>query len=327
MTRFICSQDRAEIETVKKELFRAGIRSEIRSNPLADALRVVRLELWLEDERDLFNASKLYAGIQSRNGRKPVDSAAAQRTEPPEIYVDVDDPPGNRKVRKQRGREEAEQPQPEAASETLMEASALLEKEIETALEREAELARKCGGLHSRIEELTGALAKAETELARERESRQTYEKKAAAEVLSLQSACERERSGRVRAEEQLEHEKRESQDTLRSRNEALKTAQTKLDSVLQQLQTQQTAVVELRKELVTREQQAQEQEKLLARSRAEAAAERQERTSAVENAERAVAERAELEKRLAQEKGRQAAAYAQNLNSLRAKLQARRSA
>lgn len=322
MTRFICSQDRTEIEAVKKELFLSGIRSEIRSNPLAQALRVTRLELWLEDERDLFNASKLYAGIQGRNGGKAGNSANSRKSEPAEVYVEVDDPPrvGGRDTKPGRnsGSNGQEKQTAEPDTDTLMHASALLEKEIEAVLQRESELAGTCASLHTKLNSTAQELSRAQADLAREGEAREAAEKKQSTELVALRDAVERERAARNAAEEQLQREKT-------GREEALKTVQAKLDKTLQQLQTQQIAVVELRKEIVSNELQLKEQEKMLSKARAEVLVEREARAAAEAKEERASSARTETEQRLAQEKQRQAEAFAESLNSLRARLQAKR--
>ncbi len=301
----------------------AGIRSEIRSNPLAQALRVTRLELWLEDERDLFNASKLYAGIQARGDGKSGSPPASRKHEPSEVYVEVDDPPPARNRESQLNRRNGPGAESKQASEqdtdALMNASALLEKEIEAVLQRESELAGTCASLHTQLNSVTQELAQARADLTRESEARETAEKKQSTELAALRDAVERERTARTAAEEQLERERR-------SRDDAVKTVQTKLDKTLQQLQTQQTAVVELRKEIVSRELQSEEQAKMLSKARAEALAEREARLAADEKAERAIAARTDAEQRLEQDKKRQADAFAESLNSLRARLQAKRS-
>ena len=70
MTRLMCSTQHAEVGAVKRELFRAGIRSEIRST---GALNLTRLELWVENDNEFFEAQKHYANMQARagNGDEP----------------------------------------------------------------------------------------------------------------------------------------------------------------------------------------------------------------------------------------------------------------
>jgi hypothetical protein len=58
MIRLMCSNDRQEVERLKRKLFRAGIGSEIRGNPVASVLGIARLEIFI-DARDLLRASKV----------------------------------------------------------------------------------------------------------------------------------------------------------------------------------------------------------------------------------------------------------------------------
>jgi DNA repair exonuclease SbcCD ATPase subunit len=220
MTRFICSQNRTEIETVKKQLFHAGIRSEIRNNPLAAALRVTRLELWLEDERDLFNASKLYAGLQN-NGAKPAEPDTLAENIPANGYVEVDEPEAV-STPQLGGQSE---PDPDEVSE----ASALLEKELEQMLERESELVQDCASLRSQVKELEEKLARSEAELARQTETREAAARKHTAEISKLHSALELERKERGRAEEARERERSEAEKKLRSHEEVLKAAEERM--------------------------------------------------------------------------------------------------
>ncbi len=60
------SKHRDEVGAVKSELFKAGIRSEIRTDPVAEALNVLRLEVWVENESDYLMASKIYDRLQAK---------------------------------------------------------------------------------------------------------------------------------------------------------------------------------------------------------------------------------------------------------------------
>lgn len=256
------------MEAVKKELFLAGIRSEIRSNPLAEALRVTRLELWLEDERDLFNASKLYATLQGRASGKAAERAPAPQSNPAEEYIEVEvsDEPNQPQRPMSEGHADSRS---EPNADEVSQASALLEKEIEKMLQRESELTTACAALQSQVNELTQKLAQSQADITREAESRAAVEKKLSAEVSKLQGAIEREKKERVRAEETLEREKGQIQQKLQSRDEAVRVAE--------------------------------------------------------ERAAKAVVARESLEKQLQAQKERQMHAYAESLNTLRSKLQAKR--
>lgn len=322
------SKDRTEIESVKKELFRAGIPAEIRSNPLAEALRVTRLELWVQNERDFFNASKVYAGLQARGNGKSKPSPAPAPGENPAGFIEVADPDEDTSALPLRAVSRGGQKTvTESPSGELEEASSLLEQEIEQMLEREGELASTCASLRGQVNGLSEKLERAEAELDRAVETRLATEKEQAAEVAGLQTALERERAQRVRAEELLERERREIAQQMKAREEALFEVQKKLEAKIQLCQSQQATVVELRKEIVAREQQWEEHEKIAAKAHAEAVAEREARMAAEERAERAAAAKRTLEKQLAEQKDlqRQMSDSVASLNALRSKLRAKR--
>jgi hypothetical protein len=62
MIRLMCSRDRQKVEALKSELFEAGIRSEIRGNPLGAALGIAMLKIFV-DERDFLRATKVEQGL------------------------------------------------------------------------------------------------------------------------------------------------------------------------------------------------------------------------------------------------------------------------
>jgi len=66
----MCSSELKEVEAFKSELFRAGIRSEISSNPVASALGIARLEIHIYDN-DLIEASRIqqeFLATRTRGG-------------------------------------------------------------------------------------------------------------------------------------------------------------------------------------------------------------------------------------------------------------------
>jgi hypothetical protein len=125
------------------------------------------LELWVQDERNFFDAAKLYARMQGRAAGRSGEPATAQQ-------------------------DEASQTQP--GREELKHASSLLEKGLEEMFLRESELAGKCASLRTKMEELRQALAKAQADLAREIESRAVAERNYLAE-----------RQARIAAEQRAE--------------------------------------------------------------------------------------------------------------------------
>src|SRR5262245_6655079 len=74
--RLISSGNEHEVEEVRRELLKAGIASEKRRHPIAEAFGVSGVELWVQNERDFFNASQLYARMQHL-AANPLEAAAA----------------------------------------------------------------------------------------------------------------------------------------------------------------------------------------------------------------------------------------------------------
>jgi len=314
MTRLMCSTQQEEVGAVKSELFRAGIRSEIRSNPVAAALNITRLELWVENDNDYFAAQKFYASMQARagNGHEPAATEV-----PSETSIDVEDLPApatravSRGVADLDGKSKSQRPGGE-----LEQASLLLEKEIEEVLEREDALTETCAALRSEVESLSRSLS----------ESQAAAEKKAA-EFALLRSSLEHELAERTRSEDQLKGEVRELQSRLKSVEATLLERQKKLETTLEQLQTRQAMVVELRKEIVSRGQEWDEDKQLVSKARAELAVERQSRIAAEENAAKSAQARERLEGQLEEQKDLQAQLRTSigSLNLLRGRLQAKK--
>ncbi len=250
MTRFICSQDPAEVESVKTELFLAGIRSEIRSNPLADALRLTRLELWLHDERDLFSASKIYAGIRDRAVGEPAHPAVA-KDQNSIGYTDVEDRPEPKAA--QVHRRDPKMPDPAAPSELsadeLAQTTALLEREIDELLQREGELRDRSANLERQVRELNQGLVQAQADLAGEKENRAVVEKQHAAEIARLQSGLQSEQLARAQVQEQLERERREWQCQLETRDQSMARLHETLEAATEQGKKYEARAGELRKE------------------------------------------------------------------------------
>src|SRR5215831_8439253 len=74
--RLMCSQHQSEVEMIKVELLKAGIPSETRPNPVAESLGLRGLELWVQNEQDLYRASKVYARFKDRTANS-VEAPAA----------------------------------------------------------------------------------------------------------------------------------------------------------------------------------------------------------------------------------------------------------
>jgi len=326
--RLVCSQDPAEIEAVSNALCKAGIVAETRNNPVAEALGISGVELWVMDERDFFNASTLYAEMRDGTSGRCGGATAHPQAEVPDLCIARDEPEAGKAERPNRGvngsnSKHGSEPQ----REELEQASSLLEKEIDEMLEREGGLVAECASLRSKMKELGQALAEERVAFARETESRAAAEREQAEKLSGLQSALECGRAERARAQEQLGRERHEWQQQLKSRDESLKETQEQLDSTSQLLQTQQAAMVELSKEIVALELQRVADEKSLSGAREEAVMEREARLAAEERAEVAAEAQKSLEKQLLEHEDleRSMRAHVASINSLCSKLQAKR--
>jgi hypothetical protein len=311
MTRLMCSTKPEEVGAVKRQLFKAGIRSEIRSNPVATALNIVRLELWVENDNDYFAAQKFYNNMVARAGNGLEPTATEDSTESSVVLRDPEASPTRAVNRGVDGENKSQCPGGE-----LEEVSLLLEKEIEEVIEREDALTATCTALRSEVESLNRSLSES-----------QAAAEKNAAEFAALRGSLERELVEHTRSEDQLKIEVREMQSRLKSVQETLVEKQKKLDSTLQQLQTHQANVLELRKEIVSREQEWDENKRLVSKARAELAVERQSRISAEEQVAKSAQAQRLLEKQLVEQKDMQEQLRASigSLNSLRSRLQAKK--
>ena|GEM_PF-5782684 len=305
--RLMQSVNREAVEAVRSELVKAGIGVECRNNPVADSLGIPALELWLQDERDFLSAAEIYARTMEK-----LPGARAEAGPPPLPR-----------------RSSRKHPESESPSENLEQASCLLEQEIEGLLERERELVSECTGLRGRIQEMEQALSEAQAGLARETESRAAAERSQAEKIGRLEKALEGERAARTAAEEQLGRERREWQQVLKARDEALREKQKKLEANERMLENQEAAVVDLRTALESLAAQREEVEKALSEAREEAAREKQARLAAEQAAQRALAAQQALEQQLADRKRleERLEAHLAGINALRNRLQAKRTA
>ena len=302
MTRLMCSKERNQVEFVKKELSRAGIRTEIRSNPLAAALRVSRLELWVQDERDFMMASKLYAELEARFGERPGSTWSDHDSS---VQVIVEEPQPKRPTRVPDNALRLRGPEPEPVApgnnggspDELEQASVLLEQEIEALLARETGLEQKCESLQSKVKALTESAAQSQAQAGREVAAREAVEKKAAL---------------MAEAQMALQRELQETRSLLHARDQTLASAKTELQAKQQEARAHQAKVAEVTNEL--------------AKAQNQIVAERQSRTAAEDRAAKLDALNKTIEQNL-EEQGRlqqQLQTYAGNLTSLRNKLHAR---
>jgi hypothetical protein len=224
----MCSKDRQDLMGLESELSRAGIRHEIRGNPLTAALGLTRFEIhvaqadlpvaakiWRElaaegdaqnSPRDLQDTPGINVLIEPAQSDLVVDACLipAPATESPQDN-DPDRQPGT-------GRNEPKS--------DLAQATASLRDEVEALLARELELVNRCSSLEEKVKALDEALEHSRAEFAREVSNRSDVEKKLA-EV------------GEGRAS--LEKEMHALELRLKTSEQALATAESRLDSQAQQ--------------------------------------------------------------------------------------------
>jgi len=301
--RLMTSGNENEVEEVKRELLKAGIASEKRRHPIAEAFGVSSVELWVQNQRDFFNASQLYARMEHLVASRPEAAATGQKSETsggsvggPKLKAE---PSSNvaKDVSKVDSRPVV---QPRCAE--LQQASSLLQKGIEEMLAHESELASECASLHNKVEELTRTLDQAHADAAQEIKSREAAEYNKADQLTGLLATLERER--------------REWQQKLKSSDDSYKHAKEQAGALSRLLQTQQAVTTALKKELAALELQRDQQERALSEASKEMAAEREARVAAEQRAGLAE-ESLQTQWVESQELQRQIQAHAASLGSL----------
>jgi hypothetical protein len=222
----MCSKDRQELKGLESELCRAGIQHEIRGNPLTAALGLARFEIHV-DQADLPVAAKIWRELAAAGDAQdaPRDLQGAPGIngflEPAQVELVADMIPA---PATESPRDDDPDRQPETGraepKRDLAQATASLEDEVEALLARELELVNRCSSLEEKVKTLDEALEHSRTELAREVSNRSGAEKKLA-EV------------GEGRAS--LEKEMHALGLRLRTSEQALATAQSRLESQAQQ--------------------------------------------------------------------------------------------
>jgi hypothetical protein len=228
MVRLMCSKDRQELKGLDSELCRAGIQHEIRGNPLTAALGITRFEIHV-DQADLPAAAKIWRELAAAGGAQNVprdlqgtsgingfiEQAQSELVVDAKMITDPatesprDDDPGRQP---ETGRSEPKS--------DLAQVTASLEDEVKALLASESELVNRCSVLEEKVKALDEALEHSRTELAREVANRSDAEKKLA-EV------------GEGRAS--LEKEMQALALRLKTSEQALATAQSRLESQAQQ--------------------------------------------------------------------------------------------
>ncbi len=254
----MCSTDRKEIEGLKSELFRAGIRSEICSNPVAAALGITRLEISIYDS-DLIEAARIHKEfLQARDGEAGTGggiNGVAGMANHHEVELAVERPrvPVRAQLAAPGQPGQAHADQPDSYGSNLAQAAVLLEKEVEEVLAHDHRLAKECAALEHRVKALEGSLAQAQAELSRESSGKLAAEQKLA-EASATRGSLEKQ-LGDVELR-------------LKTAEQSLSAAQGRLESQARELKCQQIKVGDLNKEVASRDGQLGMLAESLAQSR-----------------------------------------------------------
>jgi len=238
MIRLMCSKDRQGLKELESKLSKAGVRFEIRGNPLTAALGITRFEMHVDDA-DLSAASTIWRGCAAAGGGEDapgdlrdtrgfngfVDPAQSELViEANVIPSPATEPPRNDDLDR---RTESGWTEPK---EDITRATACLEEEVEALLAREMELANRCSSLEEKVKDLDEALEHSRAELAREVSNRSIAEKKLA-EAGEARASLEKEMHAlelRLQASEQaladtqsqLDSQARQREELLKARSE-----------------------------------------------------------------------------------------------------------
>lgn len=181
----MCSTDRKEVEALKSELFRAGIRAEICINPLADALGITRLEIHI-NSFDRLEASRIHQefltvrkGDGTSNGSQ---TSRVGRGSKEEVQLLAEPVTSSARTQPEAGTcpDQPRAGQQGSSGGDLAQAAELLEKEVEEVLARDHALAKECAALRDRVKALDASLAQVQAELTRESSNRSAAERKLA---------------------------------------------------------------------------------------------------------------------------------------------------
>jgi len=291
--RLMCAGNEKEIGLIRQKLLEAGIASETRRHPIAESLGVDGIELWVQDERDFFDASKVYNHLQRGSGNSLVTPTRSPKTETPSHSVSGAKPQAESSgtLAKDAGKLDSK-PVAQPRRLEFKQASSLLQKSIEELLQCESELEGECTSLRAKVEQLTRALGQAQADVAREIKDREAAERNQSEQLTSLLDTIARER--------------REWQQKLKSSDDSLKNAKEQVSAMSLLLETEQAAAETLQQKIVALQVQRDEQEGSLCDTRKDLVAERKARLAADERAgfaeeslQKQSAERQELERQI----------------------------
>ena len=256
MTRLMCSSDRKEVEGLKSELFRAGIRCEISSNPVASAPGILRFEIHIYDS-DFIEASRIQKEFlaawnnewASNGGEKSSGNGQANR-EVRELLVE----PGRLQLGPPSRHDQPAGGHQDSSGIELAQAAVLLEKEVEEVLARDRQLDQQCAALQDQVKASDESLAQVHAELAR---------------ASSERSAAEQKLAEASAARGSLQKELDRMNLRFKTAEQSLAAAQGQLESLTRELKLQQTKVGDLSKEVASRDSQLGTLVESLAQTRA----------------------------------------------------------
>ncbi len=328
MTRLMCSHDRKEVEELKSKLFRAGIRSEVRSNPLTNALGILRLEIHIH-ESDLIDASRIHQEFLAAQNSDSVSKIAetsgtngsASRKKAELLVEPMSPAPTCAQIGVPNQSDLPLQSQQDRSGNDLANAAVLLEKEVEEVLARDQRLAQQCAALQDQIKALDESLKQAQAELSRQSSDRSAAEQKVA-EVSASRGA--------------LEKELESINQRLKTTEQSLTAAHGRLESQTRELKLQESKVGDLSKEVASRDSQLNKVVESLDQMRAAlenekglrqiAEQEASEHAAARQSLEQQVNHFAELQARNQHDR-EQVQTYLDTVNKLRSRLNQKRTA
>ena len=295
MIRLMCSNDRQEVETLKRKLFRAGIPSEIRGNPVASVLGITRLEVFI-DARDLLRASKVRHALEtvvsaddpagSPGGGREINGIVKGEASELVTEVEVLPSPSTEPPREESPGREPETGGAEPKVE-FAQATASLEEEVEELLVRESRLVNRCSSLEEKLKVRDESLAQASVDFACEVSNRSSAEKK-------LAGVCE--------ARASLEKEMQALEVRFKASEQALAASQAQFESQTREFSVQQVRIANLEKEVSSRDTQLERIAESLAQTRAGLEELKNLRLAAEQKSADLAAARKSLESQLAQE-------------------------
>jgi len=241
------------MELVREQLLEAGVASETRRHHMAETYGVNGMELWVQESAQSPEAPAASPKPEGPPLSSPKPQVESAHTLPKDLSK-IDSP---RLVDPRRLE--------------LKEASSLLQEGIEAILVRESELAGECATLRAKVEELTGALDRVQTDAVREIQSRDSAAQDQA------------EQLNRVLAS--IAGERQEWQEKLKASDDSFKNATEQVGSLSRQLQAQQAEATAFKQEIAALELRGQQHERILSEVCKETALEREARVSAEQRA------------------------------------------